>query len=85
MADTAFDKIGLTGLARATQVSLDWRNWTPGAKRCDFDDETLSAEMLNKLIEVEIIPRLMLVSRDTSADGARATCRSPLHPPYRYP
>jgi len=72
MADTALDKIGLTGLARATQASLDWRNWAPGPKRCELDEDELSAEMLNKLIEVEIIPRLMLVSRDTGADAAAA-------------
>lgn len=76
MADTAFDKIGLTGLARATQASLDWRNWSPGAKRCELEEDELSAEMLNKLIEVEIIPRLMLVSRDTSADAAVSARRN---------
>lgn len=70
MADTAFDKMGLTGLARATQASLHWRNWTPGAKRSELEEDELSAEMLNKLIEVEIIPRLMLVSRDSTADAA---------------
>ena len=79
MADTAFDKMGLTGLAKVTQASLDWRNWAP-PKRCDLDDEDLSSEVLNKLIEVEIIPRLMLVSRDTGADAAPAELDAPARP-----
>ncbi|MEQ8405994.1 MAG: cobalamin-dependent protein [Oceanicaulis sp.] len=80
MADTAFDKMGLTGLAKATQASLDWRNWAP-PKRCEMDDDELSSEILNKLIEVEIIPRLMLVSRDAGADAsAPAEAETPARP-----
>ncbi|MGJ3230848.1 MAG: cobalamin B12-binding domain-containing protein [Oceanicaulis sp.] len=70
MAETAFDKLTLSGLARATQASLDWRNWAPGARRSELEEDELTAERLNKLIELEIIPRLMLVSRDTGADAA---------------
>lgn len=83
MAETALDKIGLTGLARATGASLDWRNWAPGARRCELDEDELSSELLNKLIEVEIIPRLMLVSRDTEAE-APVSARPPAAAAQRF-
>lgn len=68
MAGTALERMGLAGLARATQTSLDWKNWTPGARRRDVDETRPSAEVLDKLIEAEIIPRLMLTTRE-SADA----------------
>ena len=71
MADTGLQRFGLAGLARATQASLDWRNWGLGAKRSDLDDGP-SRESLDKLIEAEIIPRLMLTHRDPADAGLKA-------------
>ena len=65
MAGTALQKFSLAGLARATQASLDWKNWAPQTRRLDVDGPP-SAEVLDKLIEAEIIPRLMLTTRDAA-------------------
>lgn len=72
MAGTASQKFSLAGLARATQASLDWKNWGQSSHRLDVDGPP-SEEVLDKLIEAEIIPRLMLTTResgrpDTAAD-----------------
>lgn len=69
MADTGFQRFGLAGLARATQHSLDWKNWAPGAKPRELDQAGPSKEVLDRLIEAEIIPRLMLINRE-AADGS---------------
>lgn len=66
MADTAFDRLGLTGLARATQQSLDWKKWGQAGKPCELDHSGPPQQVLDKLIEAEIIPRLMLVNRGVS-------------------
>jgi len=63
MAGATLQKFSLSGLARATQESLDWKTWIQGPKRLDVDGPP-SAEVLDKLIEAEIIPRLMLTTRD---------------------
>jgi methylmalonyl-CoA mutase cobalamin-binding domain/chain len=70
MGETALQRLGLAGLARATQGTLDWRNWGHGANRSELDSSAPSKEVLDKLIEAEIIPRLMLTTRD-AADRAR--------------
>lgn len=62
MAGATLQKFSLTGLARATQQSLDWKNWVQGPRRIDTDGPP-SQEVLDKLIEGEIIPRLMLTTR----------------------
>ena len=66
MAGTALQRMGLGGLARATEMSLDWRNWGKSGKRPGLDKAGPSKDVLDKLIEVEIIPRLMLINRDGS-------------------
>ena len=71
MAGTALHKFSLAGLARATQASLDWKNWTPQPRRLEVDGPP-SAEVLDKLIEAEIIPRLMLTTRDAVPDETGA-------------
>lgn len=65
MAETALHRFGLAGLARATQESLDWKNWKQGGGP-ELDPAGPSKETLDKLIEAEIIPRLMLVNRDAA-------------------
>ncbi len=67
MADADAKRFSLAGLARATHMTLDWRNWAPSWKKFERDDQP-SAEVLDKLIESEIIPRLMLANR--ADDGA---------------
>jgi methanogenic corrinoid protein MtbC1 len=63
MADTAFDRFGLAGLARATQQSLDYKKWGQAGKAYELDHVGPPKQVLDKLIEAEIIPRLMLVNR----------------------
>ena len=63
MAGASLHKFNLAELARATQESLDWKNWGQGRRQLDVDGPP-SAEVLDKLIEAEIIPRLMLTTRD---------------------
>ncbi len=71
MADTETKRFTLAGLARATHMTLDWRNWAPSSRR--FEREQPPAEVLDKIIESEIIPRLMLANRpDSEGEGARA-------------
>jgi len=78
MAQAEFDRFGLAGLARTTQASLNWKNWGRGSKPCDLDKAGPPKEVLNKLIEAEIIPRLMLINREAAeAEGpARPASRS---------
>jgi len=64
MAETGLNRLGLAGLARATQHSLDWTGWGQGAKSCELDQSGPSQDVLDRLIEAEIIPRLMLINRD---------------------
>jgi len=71
MAGTAPHKFSLAGLARATQASLDWKNWGQSARALDVDGPP-SEEVLDKLIEAEIIPRLMLTARDPAPDEMSA-------------
>lgn len=66
MADTALDRFGLAGVARATQQSLDWKNWGQTGKPYELDNAGPPKQVLDKLIEAEIIPRLMLVNRGAS-------------------
>lgn len=70
MAQAEFDRFGLAGLARTTQASLDWKKWRRSSKPCDLDKAGPPKEVLDKLIEAEIIPRLMLINRDAAeAEG----------------
>lgn len=62
MAGATLQKFSLAGLARATQESLDWKSWVQGSRGIDTDGPP-SQEVLDKLIEGEIIPRLMLTTR----------------------
>lgn len=64
MAQAEFDRFGLAGLARTTQATLDWKKWKLGPRACDLDKAGPPKEVLDKLIEAEIIPRLMLINRD---------------------
>ncbi len=67
MDGPALHRLGLTGLARATQNSLSLQNWIPALKRgrpALAEDGRQAGEALNQLIEAEIIPRLMLSNRD---------------------
>ncbi|XBQ16997.1 MAG: cobalamin B12-binding domain-containing protein [Oceanicaulis sp.] len=66
MAGAALERFGLAGLARAAQQSLDLRSWGSGGGKIDFDTTGPSREVLDKLIEAEIIPRLMLTSRQSA-------------------
>lgn len=66
MAGIALQKFSLSELARATQESLDWKNWGAHTRRRDAAASP-SAEVLDKLIEAEIIPRLMLTARASTA------------------
>lgn len=66
MAGPALQRIGLAGLARATQISFPWKNWKLGAKQNSLDPDDPSKEVLDTLIETEIIPRLMLTNRDAA-------------------
>jgi methanogenic corrinoid protein MtbC1 len=69
MPGVTLQKFSLSGLARATQSSLDWKNWGQGPRRLEQDGPP-SQEVLEKLIEGEIIPRLMLTTREpASANG----------------
>lgn len=70
MAQAEFDRFGLAGLARTTQASFNWKNWRRGSKPCDLDRAGPPKEVLDKLIEAEIIPRLMLINREAAeAEG----------------
>lgn len=62
MAGATLQKFSLAGLARATQESLDWKSWVQGGRGVDTDGPP-SREVLEKLIEGEIIPRLMLTTQ----------------------
>lgn len=71
MPGLSLERLGLARLARATQTSFNWMNLAPGAKQREADEKrreaekaALSNEILDKLIEAEIIPRLMLTSRE---------------------
>lgn len=75
MTGTALERLGLAGIVRATQISLDRRNARNGVNGCDFDEARASREVLDKLIEAEIIPRLMLVNRE-AAEGAAESVSS---------
>ncbi|WBQ12936.1 cobalamin B12-binding domain-containing protein [Hyphomonadaceae bacterium BL14] len=75
MAQAEFDRFGLAGLARTTQASLDWKNWRRGTRPCDLDKAGPPKEVLDKLIEAEIIPRLMLINRE--AANAEGPARAP--------
>lgn len=66
MLETTLERFGLSGLARVTQASLDWRKWTARSKWGARDRTAPSKEVLEKIIEAEIIPRLMLAHRDQS-------------------
>ena len=66
MGGTALQRFGLAGLARATQQSLNWRKWVQVARRKNANVKP-QQEVLDKLIESEIIPRLMLVNREAAA------------------
>jgi methylmalonyl-CoA mutase cobalamin-binding domain/chain len=69
MADTDTKRFSLAGLARATHMTLDWRNWAPSPRRFERSDSP-PAEVLDKLIESEIIPRLMLANRGSELKPA---------------
>ena len=69
MAGAALHKFSLAGLARATQSSFDWKSWGQNTHLDDVDGPP-SAEVLDKLIEAEIIPRLMLTTREVAPDAA---------------
>lgn len=78
MGGTALQRLGLAGLARATQQSLNWRKWVQGARRRNAKVNP-PQEVLDKLIESEIIPRLMLVNREAAqsvAPGVPETSRA---------
>lgn len=78
MGGTALQRLGLAGLARATQQSLNWRKWVQGARRKNSKVKP-PQEVLDKLIESEIIPRLMLVNREaaeTTQPSAPETSRA---------
>ncbi len=66
MAQAEFDRFGLAELARTTQASLNWKKWRRGSKPCDLDKAGPPKEVLDKLIEAEIIPRLMLIHREAA-------------------
>lgn len=66
MAQAEFDRFGLAGLARTTQALLDWKNWGRSSKPCDLDKAGPPKEVLDKLIEAEILPRLMLINREVA-------------------
>lgn len=72
MAGTTLERFGLAGLARATQSSLNWRNWRSPARRPSQKADTLSQQAMDKLIEAEIIPRLMLVNRMSAHEAELA-------------
>lgn len=71
MPGTASQKFRFSELARATQASLDWKSWGQPAARRAPERVAPSGEVLDKLIEAEIIPRLMLNARG-SADALTA-------------
>ncbi len=62
MTETSAKTFSFATLAKATQMTLDWRNWAPSSRRFERADQP-PAEVLDKLIESEIIPRLMLANR----------------------
>ncbi len=64
MRDTSAKTFSFASLAKATQMTLDWRNWAPSSRRFERADQP-PAEVLDKLIESEIIPRLMLANSET--------------------
>jgi methylmalonyl-CoA mutase cobalamin-binding domain/chain len=66
MTQTVVKRFSLAGLARVTNLSFDWRAWAPGTRRFHHDRDQPPAEVLDKLIETEIIPRLMLANRASS-------------------
>lgn len=66
MPETTLERFGLAGLARVTQASLDWRKWPVGSRWGERDRTAPSKDALDKIIEAEIIPRLMLMHRDQS-------------------
>jgi len=76
MTQTAVKRFSLAGLARVTNLSFDWRTWTPGGKRFELGRDQPPAEVLDKLIEAEIIPRLMLANR-ASAGPAEVVALAP--------
>ncbi len=63
MADAALQKFQLAGLARARQDALSVGQWGASPKGPEAEDTGPSKEVLEKLIEAEIIPRLMLAHR----------------------
>ncbi len=65
MGGTALQRLGLANLARATQESLNWRKWIQIARRKDTKVKP-PQQVLDKLIEAEIIPRLMLANRNAA-------------------
>jgi len=71
MAYTQTRWFNLSGLVRATHITLDWRSWLARSRRFERSDQP-PAEVLHKLIESEIIPRLMLANRD--AGEQMSTC-----------
>jgi len=77
MVGTALERFGLAGLARATQNSLDWRNWRQNGRQCQFDKTRPSDEVLDKLVETEIIPRLMLAHAEAAEETALARTDAP--------
>jgi methanogenic corrinoid protein MtbC1 len=77
MTETVVKRFSLAGLARVTNLSFDWRAWAPGTRRFHQDRDQPPAEVLDKLIETEIIPRLMLANR-ASAGPAQVVALAPV-------
>ena len=68
MSGQASQRFGLAGLARATQRSLSWANFGQGDKKAAPAKHEASNEAIDRLIEAEIIPRLMLNNRAAAED-----------------
>lgn len=66
MAHTASQKLQIASLARAPLSWLNWRPLAPRAKVAEAASASPPREVLDNLIEAEIIPRLMLIHRDTA-------------------
>ncbi|KAA5804021.1 cobalamin B12-binding domain-containing protein [Alkalicaulis satelles] len=69
MAQTEFDPFKLAGLAKQRHAPFAWKLWGLGPKPgpCQLDKAGPPKDVLDKLIEAEIIPRLMLINREAAA------------------
>ncbi len=65
MAGTALQRFMLPGLTKLHRAASGGWSWGEDEDRCDLDEARASRELLDKLIEAEIIPRLMLVNRES--------------------